>query len=214
VRVFVLDSDLRSVEDAHRRFLRSTGSLGDHDVRRPSRLPGWTVAHVLTHLARNADSHIRRSEAALRGEMVDQYEGGTEGRAAQIEAGAIRDAADLIADVRETADALEEIWRQLPADAWLGRSRDVSGSSRYLFELPARRWQEVEVHLVDLGVGITSADWSDTFVREWLPRTRDRFKTSTSSDLDFLRFAGPAEELAWLYGRLERSDLPSAPPWG
>jgi maleylpyruvate isomerase len=213
VRVFVPESDLRHVEDAHRRCLEAIGSLDDGDVGRPSRLPGWTVAHLLTHLARNADSHARRSEAARRGEMVDQYEGGSEGRAAEIETGALRRASELIADVRESAHALEETWRQLPGDAWLGRSRDVSGSTRYLFELPSRRWQEVEVHLVDLDLGITYADWPDAFIREWLPRSRERFR-STLPDLDSVRFADPAEELAWLYGRLVRGDLPPAPPWG
>jgi maleylpyruvate isomerase len=213
VRVFVPDSDLRQVEDAHRRCLQTIGSLDDRDARRPSRLPGWTVAHLLTHLARNADSHVRRSEAARRGEMIGQYEGGSDGRAAEIETGASRPASELIADVRESAHALEEIWRQLPDDAWLGRSRDVSGSTRYLFELPSRRWQELEVHLVDLDLGITCADWSDAFVREWLPRTRERVG-STLPDLDSAHFSGPAEELAWLYGRLDRRDLPPAPPWG
>jgi maleylpyruvate isomerase len=145
--------------------------------------------------------------------MVDQYEGGSEGRAAEIDTGALRRASELIADVRESAHALEEVWRQLPGDAWLGRSRDVSGSTRYLFELPSRRWQEVEVHLVDLDLGITYADWSDAFVREWLPRIRERLR-STLPDLDSVRFADPAEELAWLYGRLDRRDLPPAPPWG
>lgn len=38
--------------------------LCDAAVRAPSRSPGWTVGHVLTHVARNADSHVRRTEAA------------------------------------------------------------------------------------------------------------------------------------------------------
>ncbi|WP_207401052.1 maleylpyruvate isomerase N-terminal domain-containing protein [Actinomadura roseirufa] len=29
----------------------TTGGLGDDDMRAPSLLPGWTRAHVLTHLA-------------------------------------------------------------------------------------------------------------------------------------------------------------------
>ena len=32
---------------------------GELDVAAPSRLPDWTVGHVLTHLARNADSIVR-----------------------------------------------------------------------------------------------------------------------------------------------------------
>ena len=79
--------------------------LGDGDVRRPSRLPGWTVGHVLAHVARNADSHRRRTEGAAVNEVVDQYPGGYAGRASEIEAGAGRPASELIVDVRFSADA-------------------------------------------------------------------------------------------------------------
>ena len=57
----------------------------------PSLLPGWTRGHVLTHIARNADSFVRVLEAARQGEVVTQYEGGVAGRNAAIEAGATRD---------------------------------------------------------------------------------------------------------------------------
>lgn len=87
VRVFVPEADLERVEDAHRRCVQAIAELDDDEIGRPSRLPGWTVGHVLTHLARNADSHLRRTEAARRGEIVDQYGAGSDGRAAEIEAG-------------------------------------------------------------------------------------------------------------------------------
>ena len=43
-------------------------------------LPEWSVGHVMTHLARNAEAMVRRVEAATRGEVIDQYAGGVEGR--------------------------------------------------------------------------------------------------------------------------------------
>ncbi|MET0910545.1 MAG: maleylpyruvate isomerase N-terminal domain-containing protein, partial [Ilumatobacteraceae bacterium] len=46
------------------------------DAELPSLLPGWTRGHVLTHIARNADSFVRLLEAAGRGEVVTQYAGG------------------------------------------------------------------------------------------------------------------------------------------
>src|SRR2546421_337158 len=76
------------VTGAHMRLLEAVDRLTDEQVLRPSLLPGWTVGHVLTHVARNADSHVRRTEAAIRGEMVDQYPGGYAAREAEIEAGA------------------------------------------------------------------------------------------------------------------------------
>ena len=51
------DVDLRRVDDAQVRLEVAIARLDDRDVRRASSLPGWTVGHVLTHLARNADSH-------------------------------------------------------------------------------------------------------------------------------------------------------------
>ena len=41
--------------------------LDDAAARRPSLLPGWSVGHVLTHIARNADSVVWRLEGAAAG---------------------------------------------------------------------------------------------------------------------------------------------------
>ena len=84
---------------AHRRLSETLASVDADVARRPSRLPDWTVGHVLTHLARNADSHVRMLQGALAGEAVEQYPGGYEQRSRDIDAGAGRDAADLRADV-------------------------------------------------------------------------------------------------------------------
>jgi len=43
-------------------------SLTEQDVRRPSLLPSWSVGHVLSHLARNADAMIRSLNGAMRHE--------------------------------------------------------------------------------------------------------------------------------------------------
>jgi maleylpyruvate isomerase len=208
------DTDIARVADAHARLLAAIEGLTDDQVHQASLLPDWTVAHVLTHLARNADSHVRRVAGALRGEFVEQYAGGVEGRAADIEAGARRSAAALVADVRQTAHAVDDAWRDLPDATWDARSRDVGGRDRALRELPSRRWQEIEVHLVDLGIGVTHRDWPDEFVAEWLPRMRRHFQPDLPPDADTLPFDDPRDELAWLYGRLHRSDLPQLPSWG
>jgi maleylpyruvate isomerase len=55
---------------AHTRLRATAERITDEQVRSPSRLPGWTIGHVLTHVARNADGHARRLAAALRGENV------------------------------------------------------------------------------------------------------------------------------------------------
>ena len=203
----VPEEDLARVADVHARLGAAVAGLTDDDVRRPSLLPDWTVGHLLTHVARNADSHLRRTEAAARGEIVDQYPGGSEQRSSEIEAGAGRAAAELRADATGTAAALENAWRAAAPESWKATSRDLSGKERALADLPGRRWREVEIHLVDLGIGVTHRDWPDDFVETCLPGARKRAG-------DVPQFDDPREELLWLYGRLKRNDLPEPPPWG
>lgn len=95
---------------AHQRLLVTVSGVDDETVRRPSRLPAWSVGHVLTHLARNADGHVLRLEGALRGEEVARYPGGPEQRDRDIEQGAGRPATELIADVADSAKRLEVTW--------------------------------------------------------------------------------------------------------
>ena len=135
--------DIDRVADAQRRFLAAIAGIDDAAVARPSLLPGWTVGHVLTHVARNADSHRRRADAAVAGEVVEQYLGGWEGRAAEIQEGAARPARELIDDVRISAQRMAATGRELPPEAWEVASADVGGTVRALRELPARRWQEL-----------------------------------------------------------------------
>ena len=201
--------DIAHVADAQQRFDAAIADLVDADVRRASALPDWTVGHVLAHVARNADSHVRRTEATARGEVVEQYPGGYEGRAAEIEATARRPASDLIDDVRTSGAAVLAAWRAVSDDAWDGMTNDVGGRARPLWQLVARRWQELEVHVVDLGIGVTYQDWPDDFVAVWLPRLRQHF----GDDAPAATGLTDREQLAWLYGRLARPDLPVLPPW-
>jgi maleylpyruvate isomerase len=179
---------------SHRRLSGTLGSLTDDAARAPSRLPGWTVGHVLTHLARNADSHARILEAAGRGEAVEQYAGGYEQRTADIEAGAGRPAVDLVDDVRRAATALEKAWV-----AWDGHG--LSGGEEWpCRRLPFLRWREVEIHHVDLGLGYEAADWPADYLAIELPRA-----LATVPD----RLPRPADRrrlLAWLVGRSPQPD--------
>lgn len=202
--------DIERVTAAHRRFIAHVERFDDDTIRRDSLLPGWTVAHVLAHVAKNADSHVRRARAAAESKIIDQYPGGAEGRAAEIDAAAKQPVDALVSEVKRSAAAVEAAWAETPPDAWDNITRDVGGRERALHELPARRWQEVEIHLVDLGTGVTHREWSDDFVDAWLPRNRARLTTGVDSSA----FENERDELAWLLGRLRRPDLPEPPPWG
>ena len=99
-----IERDVALGRAAHAALLEHLRSRS-FDASAPSRLPGWSRAHVLTHLARNADGHRRMIEGAARGEVLEQYAGGVEGRNAGIDAGAGRPAADVLADFATASDS-------------------------------------------------------------------------------------------------------------
>jgi maleylpyruvate isomerase len=190
---------------AHARLLDSIDGIDDATVAGPSRLPGWTVGHVLTHMARQADSFVRMLEGAAGGDIVDQYEGGPEGRVAEIETGAGRPAKEQVADVAATIARLEAAWESTPDEVWArGFARTTRGELVACADLPFRRWREVEVHHADLGLDLGPEAWSAPFVDTELPRTLAGLPARLS--LDDRRAL-----LAWLMGRA--STPPSLPPW-
>jgi maleylpyruvate isomerase len=192
-----LGEDIAHCRAAEQALIASVAAVGDDDARRPSRLPGWTVGHVLTHLARNADSVTRRLAGAARGEVVDQYPGGREARAREIDEGAARSAAELLEDVRASSARLTQALDDHPTEAWGRPARDVTGVEQPVSILPYRRWREVEIHSVDLGLGRTPADWSAAFVRRALPDLLAELPDRTD----------PNALLAWVIGRGAVPDL-------
>jgi maleylpyruvate isomerase len=152
---------------ANGRLFDTLDQLGD-DVGGPSLLPGWTVGHVLTHLARNADSHVWVLEAARHGRAVEQYPGGGTQRAKDIDAGATRAADTIIEDVRRSTRDLDDAWAAMTAADWEGHGLS-DGRPWSCAAMPASRWREIEVHHVDLGRRYTAADWPDEFVARELP---------------------------------------------
>jgi len=138
----------------------------DADMRAPSLLPGWTRAHVLTHVARNADGISRTVSGALHGEIVLRYPDGPEGRNADIEAGVNRGAIQLLADVRESAERLDRLFTAAgDADAWDAQTDNDRTVRAWL---DARR-REVEVHRIDLAGSYGPADWPASFVSYLVP---------------------------------------------
>lgn len=156
---------IRLCRESHARILRTVIGLTDADTRRPSRLPGWTVGHVLTHLARNAEGHTRRLEGALRGDEVPRYPGGASQREADIQAGARRPAQEIIADVRQAQERLEETMTRSDEAGW-PNSHLLAGDHYPTTGSTTARLREAEMHHVDLGLGYEPADWPHEYV-EW-----------------------------------------------
>ena len=183
--------------EAQRRLTTTVHGIDDETARRPSLLPGWTVGHVLTHVARNADGHVRRLEGALRGDEVPRYPGGPAARDSDIEAGAARSAKELAADVTTSAERLDETWARSVEAGWPGR--DLLAGDRWRTpESPWRRLRELEVHHADLGLGYGPEDWSEEYLRWELPLALQTVPGRIEDPGDARRF------LAWVIGR--RSD--------
>lgn len=192
---------ITAVRASHERLHTTVGGLDDDAVRRPSLLPGWSVAHVLTHLARNADSMVRRLEGAIDDKIVSQYEGGPAGREAAIVAGSTRGAAELVADLVAVDAAVDELFASTDQDVWLRPVVDGAGNQLEASALVWSRWREVETHHVDLGLGYVPADWPPALVDRWLPDLLTGLETR----------ADRTALMAWALGRAPAPDLAS---WG
>jgi maleylpyruvate isomerase len=190
----------------HARVLSTVQGLTEDQARSPSRLPGWTVGHVLSHLARNADGHARRLEGALRGEDVPRYPGGSGQRDREIDEGTGRPVAEIVADLGASQRRLESVWERSIAAGWPNSA--LRGSDAWpTTASPVRRLREVEVHHVDLGLGYEASDWPEEYVAWELP-------VILRTVPDRLRRADDARELvAWLAGRRPPPGAVELGPW-
>jgi maleylpyruvate isomerase len=136
--------------------------------RAPSLLPGWSRAHLVTHLARNADAQRGMLEGALRGEVVQMYPGGAEQRQRDIDAGANRSVDELVDDYRTSAERLERTWDLMDHEAW-ARSVHARSGIKPATSTIRVRWQELELHSVDLGLDRSVEDIDPRLIAVLLP---------------------------------------------
>ena len=165
-------------------------------ARRPSLLPGWSVGHVLTHLARNGDSVVWRLEGAALGELRDQYPGGLEQRREDIDAGA--DAAGGRAGGRR---------RPQLRRGGAGHGRAARGGlGRAVAHLARRGRGLARLRVLALARGggaprrprsAAGAPGRRRWCEEWLARELPRLGERTD----------PARLLAWVIGRGEAPEL-------
>jgi maleylpyruvate isomerase len=206
-------------------LLAAVTGLGDEDMRAPSLLPGWTRGHVLTHVARNAEGGTRLLTWARTGVPAAEYRS-LAARAADIEAGAGRSAAELIDDVRAGARGFAAEYAMMPDAAWRHVVQWTAGQRHPAARIADARLCEVLVHHVDLRAGRTPDDWPADFVTHELNgvtaafRARedpfavrihatdtDRwYEVSSGADGTIVR-GRQASLLAWLMGRSAGADL-------
>lgn len=196
------------------------------ELTAPSRLPGWTNAHVLGHVARNAEALTRLANWARTGVETSMYANSGQ-RAAEIEASARKPPATLRAELASTAGTLDEALDALTPQQWDAPVRSALGRAIPAAEIPWMRIREVWLHAVDLGAevdlpaGVVDLLLDD--VTAALSR-KDGCPAATLTPTDRgttwqlgeggPAIEAPAAELAgWLTGRLRRDDRPALPIW-
>ncbi len=171
---------------------------------------------------------------AIDGRGAEMYPGGVDTRTGEIEEGAGRSAADLRADARMAAHALDACSDEVAEAVWAtGQGQGVFGPIA-VSEIPFRRLREVEVHLVDLDLPAYGVDdWSTAYIEAELPLALDGLARRLPAGVRVtlctpdgpVGTAGPEAAtpvtveqplgrlVGWLLGR---ADIPGAPvlePW-
>jgi maleylpyruvate isomerase len=144
------------LDTATRRLMETVQTLTDADVLAPSMLPGWSRGHVLSHVARNADSLCHLLDGAPQYPSAAAREQG-------INAGAGRGPSEQLADIRTSAARLETALSALRPEEWIAPSIVRDGTRVPPVSLVWGRLREVEIHHVDLDVGYTPDDWDTAF---------------------------------------------------
>lgn len=151
--------------EATQRLLGYTIALTEDEWHQPAELPGWSRAHVATHLARNADYFRTVLNAILAGAPQPALPDAGE-RRRDLELGADRTGLELQIDLDGAAGALQNTIETV-AD-WTPPVQ-LDGAALPLSALPLARLHEVEVHLLDLNCGFAVAEISAE-PAEWLLR--------------------------------------------
>ncbi|WP_155053785.1 maleylpyruvate isomerase family mycothiol-dependent enzyme [Streptomyces blattellae] len=217
-------------------LVRAAAGLTDDDFGTPSALPAWTRAHVLGHVARNAEALVRLSTWARTGVPTPMY-ADREQRAAEIESSATLPPAALRSQLVSTAAELEDALAALDGTTWQAEVRSALGRTIPAAEIPWMRVREVWLHAIDLASGATVAfadlpagltdalldDVTATLsTRPACPAVRlapaDRDRTwdvgPTPADPAPVVEAPAADLLAWTTGRAPRPAAPvTLPPW-
>ncbi|MFI0514173.1 maleylpyruvate isomerase family mycothiol-dependent enzyme [Streptomyces sp. WSLK1-5] len=221
--------DLESVRGATELLLTAAAKMDNADVTQSSRLPGWSRGHVLAHLSRNADALAN----VLRGRPMYSS---AQARDADIERDAPRPLDAQLADLRAST-ARFDATAAVPAD-WSRTVELRNGVTDAASRVPFRRWAEVELHHVDLGIGYELEDLPEEFTRREIDFLTERFRghpdvpalvveedggrripTGGAGDPALVVAGPPADLLGWLAGRRDGSaltvhggTLPALPP--
>ncbi|MBT2514201.1 maleylpyruvate isomerase family mycothiol-dependent enzyme [Arthrobacter sp. ISL-30] len=231
------DQLLADIKDAAVAVGSLAAKLTEPDVTMPSELPGWTRGHVLAHLVGISNAMARQLEYAQRGETVELYDGGFEGRTKAIELAAGHSAAEHVSAIREATSRALAAFDRLDDSGWQAPIAYRGGA---VFDGGLALWRELVIHASDLGMGRGPETWSRRFCEhlfEFLAaRVPDEYRfvlqplglpaVSIGSGAKSIVISGMLTDIAaWLAGRTpslgslraseaaDDVDLPELLPW-
>jgi maleylpyruvate isomerase len=213
--VSTLADSLRWVEEGTRLCEQAIDGLDDDQYADPSALDGWSRAHLVAHLAANAEALRNLAHWAATGEETPMYSSPAQ-RNADIETGATRPPSVLRTWFHEEAGALAADLGRLTDEHWRSRVRTAQGRDVPATEIPWLRAREVMVHVVDLGTGITFADLPEDF----LGALHDDIVAKRGADAVPPIEGTLADRVGYLAGRTsagvtctDGAPAPELPPW-
>jgi len=204
--------------------------LSDDDLTAPSALPDWSRAHVVAHLARNADALLNLLTWARTGVETPMYPS-REVRDAGIAATASLPPAELRADYVAACSRLAEAIERMPAGDWTVTVRTSQGRPIPAAEVPWMRAKEAWVHSVDMAGRLSFADLPadfsaalvDDVLRMFAARGEAPDVTIEATDVDRMwgsgdtTISGPVAAVAAWLTRSDTSGLtgpvPAPPVW-
>lgn len=227
---------LRALDELAVRVDGAVASIDDAAMNEPCALPGWSRAHLVTHLARNADALVNLLHWARTGIEQAAY-ASDEDRDADIEEGAQRLPQLIREDYLAATGRFRAAAKAMPERAWRGTATNRQGAELYGHHIPWMRATELLVHLVDLDVGFGFADLGDlspealASVLDYVVHTYtiiddapavriragDRDYTVGDRQPEYDVAGSPVAVVAWLTGRTGGSELsgtvPPLPDW-
>ena len=233
--------DKTLIDELHRatqRLVRTVDAMTDEEYAVASGLPHWSRAHVVAHLALNAEGLAGALTGIVQGKAVAMYASQVL-RNNDIEVLAMAAPAELRERLLSSASRLAHALAPLPEDAWATRIERTPGDPRTFtaYAVPGMRLREVEIHHCDLALAYSPADWPASFTARLLEAMvkRDAWAepfTAAPTDLDRTwqcgdvtdgspTVSGAAADLGWwLTGRgdgdgltSDKGDLPSIEEW-
>lgn len=216
--------------EATQRLLGDTITISEKAWQEPVSLPGWTRAHVSTHLARNADAMVRSIDSLLTGRRGLMYDS-DEDRDLAIERGSERSGLELQIDLDTSAGHLHRRLNELESVPGGLLVELLPGELLRSDLLPLIRLNEVVLHHADLECGFELIQIDPVVARwllEWnaldvkLPNSAGihlksesglAFRLGSASSTSVIR-GSDSMLLGWLTGRLtteQAIELPASP---